>query len=92
MAFIDHVLNFAPLKKWKHNWQESIPVGCVPSVFLISGWQGSPYRYPSLPRQWTETPGRNMGPGTETLPPRELRQAARQEVTSYKDIPCEQNN
>ena len=38
---------------------------------------------------WTQTPRKIMGPGTETLPEGTWDQAARQEVTSYRDPPMD---
>ena len=37
-------------------------------------------------------PGRNMAPGTEKPPEGTWDQAARQEVTSYRDLPCGQTD
>ena len=81
----------------KYFQQESIPVGCVPPAFLIPGEGISPYR--DLPIQITtldtdpsgqrpfldrDSPGRNMGPGTETPLEGTWDQAVRQEVTSCR--------
>ena len=44
--------------------------------------QRTPGQRPSLDR---DPPGRNMGPGTETSLEGAMDQAARQEVTSYRD-------
>ena len=68
-----------------------LPVGCVPPALYHTGGGES------LPREtppWTENPpGRNMGPETEIPLERTRDQAARQEVTSYKDPPrCGQTN
>ena len=82
--------------------QESIPLGCIPPSLHCTGAldrEPSGQRFP-----WTENPPRkNMRPGTET-PWKEhgardrgplegtWDQAARQEVTSYRDPPCGQTN
>ena len=44
-------------------------------------------RHPDIDPPWAETPRRNMGQGTETSLEGTWDQAARQEVTSYRDPP-----
>ena len=61
--------------------QESIPEGCVPLAFLIGG--GLPIQTPLDRDPWKKHGTRDRDPPKE----RTWDQAARQEVTSYREPP-----